>query len=99
MNLHLLDPEMLAAVLAGPEAMLAGYEPRVLLPAIECPVLLLQADPAQGSALPESDVQLAERLVRDCTVVRVSGVGHPLHGPPGMTPRILAAIEPFLSRL
>ena len=42
------DPEMLDAVLAGPDIMLEGYDGERLLPAISCPVLILQADPALG---------------------------------------------------
>jgi pimeloyl-ACP methyl ester carboxylesterase len=98
-SLHQLDPDMLAAVLAGPEAMLVGYDPEVLLPAITCPVQLLQADPRQQNALPDADVELALRLLPRVSHVRLEGIGHPLHGAPGMTPRILAAMEPFLSQL
>jgi pimeloyl-ACP methyl ester carboxylesterase len=90
---------MLSAVLAGPEIMLAGYDPHVLLPRIECPVLLLQADPLHGSALSDAEVQLAMRLLRRPSHVKLDGIGHPLHGPPGMTPRILGVMEPFLSAL
>ncbi len=42
-SLRRLDPDMLSAVLAGPRDMLAGYDGDALLPAIACPVLLLQA--------------------------------------------------------
>jgi pimeloyl-ACP methyl ester carboxylesterase len=99
MSLHQLDPDMLAAVLAGPEDMLVGYDPHVLLPAIECPVLLLQADARRGNAMRDEEVALAKRLLRKPTHVFMEGIGHPLHGPPGMTPRILAVIEPFVSQL
>jgi pimeloyl-ACP methyl ester carboxylesterase len=98
-SLHQLDPDMLAAVLAGPEVMLVDYDPEVLLPLIQCPVLLLQADPRQGNALPDADVELAMRLLARPTLVRLDAIGHPLHGPPGMTPRILAAMAPFLAAL
>jgi pimeloyl-ACP methyl ester carboxylesterase len=47
-NLYRLDPDVLAAVLDGPERMLVGYDPKELLPRITCPVLLLQADGAGG---------------------------------------------------
>jgi pimeloyl-ACP methyl ester carboxylesterase len=95
-SLHLLDPDMLAAVLAGPEAMLQGYVPEALLPRITCPVLLVQADPAQGGILREDEVALALRLLPQATHVRLDGLGHPLHGPPQHTPRVVAAITPFL---
>ncbi len=98
-SLHQLDPDMLGAVLAGPEFMLVDYEPEVLLPLIQCPVLLLQADPGQGGVLRDADVELALRLLAKPTLVRLEGIGHPLHGPTGMTPIIRAAMAPFLSQL
>ncbi len=96
-SLHLLDPDMLAAVNAGPLPMLDGYEPETLLPAISCPVLLLQADPMQGNALSDADVTLALNLLPNATVLRLDGLGHPLHGP--QPRRIADAIMPFLSSL
>jgi hypothetical protein len=87
---------MLAAVLAGPNTMLEGYEPEVLLPAISCPLLLLQADPRQGGMLRDEEVALGLRLLRRASHVRLDGIGHALHGPPEQTPRVLRAITPFL---
>jgi pimeloyl-ACP methyl ester carboxylesterase len=98
-SLHQLDPDMLAAVLEGPRKMLVGYDPHELLPLIECPVLLLQADPAVGNAMPDDEVELAMRLLRKPTHIRLDGIGHPLHGPPGGTARVIAAWTPFLSQL
>jgi pimeloyl-ACP methyl ester carboxylesterase len=93
-SLHQLDPDMLAAVLAGPHVMLAGYDPERLLPAITCPVLLLQADPYHGNALPDAEVALALRLLRRPSHLRLDGLGHPLHAVD--PPRVLQAIMPFL---
>ena len=93
-NLHRLDPGVLAAVLAGPEVMLEGYEPEVLLPAIACPVLILQADAAAGGLLTDREVERALRLLPRPTHLRLEGIGHELHGlHPG---RIAEAIGPFL---
>jgi pimeloyl-ACP methyl ester carboxylesterase len=97
--LHQLDPTMLTTVLAGPEVMLEGYEPEQLLPRITCPVLLLQADPAMGQAMTDDDVDLALRLLPHATHVRMTDMGHPLHGPPGGTVAVLEAIAPFLAGL
>jgi pimeloyl-ACP methyl ester carboxylesterase len=86
---------MLAAVLAGPEAMLDGYDPDTLLPNIGCPTLLLQADPLgplQGGVMRNQDVELGLRLLPNAHHVRLNGVGHPLND----TPAVLAAIAPFL---
>jgi pimeloyl-ACP methyl ester carboxylesterase len=101
-NLELLDPDMLAAVLAGPDVMLGGYDPQVLLPAISCPVLLLQADPLgslQAGVLRDDEVALGLELLRCATHVRLEGIGHPLHGPPEQTQRVVDAITPFLRNL
>jgi pimeloyl-ACP methyl ester carboxylesterase len=95
LNLHLLDPDVLAAVLAGPEVMLDGYDPERLLPAITCPVLILQAS-AERSALTDAEVQMALRLLPNATVARLEGVSHELHGLPSQLPRVLEAITPFL---
>jgi len=105
-SLQQLDPDMLAAVLAGPDSMLGGYDPETLLPAISCPVLLLQAcpversgaraDPLHGNALRDDDVALGLALLRRGTYIRLDGLGHPLHGPPHQTRRVLDTISPFL---
>ncbi|MFL5760700.1 MAG: alpha/beta fold hydrolase [Thermomicrobiales bacterium] len=80
LNLHRLDPGMLAAVLAGPEVMLDGYEPEKLLPAISCPVLILQADPDAGGGMSDAEVEKGMRLLPRPTLVRLEGIGHELHG-------------------
>jgi pimeloyl-ACP methyl ester carboxylesterase len=99
LNLHRLDPDMLAAVLAGPNYLLAGYDPERTLPAIACPVLLLQADPAAGGGLPDEDVRHALRLLRRDSHVRLVGVGHHLYGHPGQIPQVVEAITPFLEQV
>ncbi len=94
-TLHQLDPDMLAAVLAGPDVMLAGFDPYILLPRIHCPVLLLQADPEgplQPGALTDQEVALGLRLLPNATHVRLQGVGHPLN----QADVVMAAISPFL---
>jgi pimeloyl-ACP methyl ester carboxylesterase len=96
MNLHLLDPGMLAAVLEGPDAMLEGYDPHVLLPRIVCPVLLLQADPTRGGLLRNEEIARGLRLLPRGSHVRLTGIGHELHGPPSQVPAVLEAITPFL---
>jgi pimeloyl-ACP methyl ester carboxylesterase len=96
MNLHRLDPDALAAVLARPDSMLEGYEPEELLPRIECPVLLVQADPAAGGALSDAAVQMALRLLRHSVHVKLEGMDHTLHSLPAQTPRVAAAVTPFL---
>ena len=90
--LNLLDPRTLTELLAGPEELLVGYEPNILLPAIECPVLLLQADPELGAVLTDDDVELGLRLIRRASHVRLDGVDHALHGRPDQTQRVIDSI-------
>lgn len=96
-NLHRLDPGTLAAVLEGPDAMLGGYEPEVLLPAITCPVLILRADPNVGSMLSDRDLERAQRLLACATFVHLEGIGHELHGT--HPHQVREAISPFLDRV
>ena len=97
LSLHQLDPAMLRAVLEGPSLMLGDYEPTQMLPAITCPVLLLAADPRHGGILQEDEIQLALALLPEAKVVRVAGIGHPLHG--SHPKETLEAITPFLQRV
>jgi pimeloyl-ACP methyl ester carboxylesterase len=93
-NLHRQDPDMLAAILAGPEVMLEGYDPETLLPAIACPVLILQADPAAGGMLTDAEVAKGLRLLRHPTHLRLERIGHELHG--AHPQRVFEAISPFV---
>lgn len=98
-NLSRLDPDVLGAVLEGPEFMLTGYEPEQLLPAITCPVLLLQADAAAGGVLRDEEVNIGLRLLPDVEHVRLEGIGHELHGPQLQAKRVFEAVAPFLANL
>jgi pimeloyl-ACP methyl ester carboxylesterase len=98
-NLNLLDPGVLAAVLEGPQFMLRGYKPEQLLPAISCPVLLLQADAAFGGMLRDEEVEMGLRLLPAASHVRLQGIGHELQGPPEQASRVFEAISPFLASL
>lgn len=95
-NLSMLDPTVLDAVLSGPDSMLTGYDAEKLLPRITCPVLILQADPALGSGLTDQAMRQALTLLPHGGHVRLDGIGHELHGPAKQTPRVVAAITPFL---
>jgi pimeloyl-ACP methyl ester carboxylesterase len=95
-SLHDLDPDMLTAVQER-TTMFDGYDPEVLLPAIRCPVLLLQADAAHRAALRDEEVELALRLNPNVARVRFEGLGHALHG--AEPQRVFEAISPFLARL
>ena len=60
-NLYYNDPDMLTAVLDG--TMTVGYEMEKVLPAIRCPVLLLQADPDAGGMMTDAEVERALPLL------------------------------------
>lgn len=93
-TLSLLDAETLATIL-DPVAMFAGYDAEAVLRAIECPVLLLQADPAASPMLSDHDAEHARRLLRRSSLTRLDGVGHPLHGT--HPEAVYQAIEAFLT--
>ncbi|HEX9268469.1 MAG TPA: alpha/beta hydrolase [Candidatus Limnocylindria bacterium] len=89
-----VDPAFVDAFGAGDDpdgrALLAAAAP-------PCPVLLLAADPKQGSALGEGEPeQLVSRWSPNATLVRFPGIGHRIHG---LRPEpFLEALEPFLRR-
>jgi pimeloyl-ACP methyl ester carboxylesterase len=98
LTLHQLDQEMLSTVLAGPELMLEGYDPFTLLPAIQAPTLLVQADPngpLGGGVMRDDEVALGLRLIPNAQHVRIDGVGHPLND----LPKVLAVVMPFLNEI
>ncbi len=78
-NLYAQDPEVLTGMLENFERFAAGYDMRTLLPAIRCPVLLLQADPAAGAVMSDAEVQLALALLPQGAHVMLSGIGHAFH--------------------
>jgi pimeloyl-ACP methyl ester carboxylesterase len=84
------DPDMLTALLDDHENTVAGYDMEVLLPAIRCPVLLLQADPDAGGEMTDADVERALSLLSQGQHVQLEGIDHPLFYP---------RVEPALSAI
>ncbi len=78
-NLYQQDPDMLAALIDRFEDAAAGYEMEMVLPAIECPVLLMQADRAVGGLMTDAEVAQASRLLAQPQHVKLEGVSHVLH--------------------
>jgi len=72
-----LDPEVLTPVIEG--RWLDGYDVAGVFARIRCPVLLLQADAAAGGTLTDEDVQLAQRSITACRVIRFPGASHQIH--------------------
>jgi pimeloyl-ACP methyl ester carboxylesterase len=94
-NLYYNDPDMLTAVLDG--TMTAGYEMEKVLPAIRCPVLLLQADPDAGGMMTDAEVERALPLLAHPRHVRLEQTGHMLFIP--SKEPVLRAIVDFLISL
>jgi pimeloyl-ACP methyl ester carboxylesterase len=78
-NLYYNDPDMLMAVMDG--TMTAGYEMEKVLPAIRCPVLLLQADPDAGGMMTDAEVERALPLLAHPRHVRFEQRSHALFHP------------------
>jgi pimeloyl-ACP methyl ester carboxylesterase len=98
-SLHRVDPDTLTSLLAGPQALLEGYDPHVLLPAIACPVLLLQADPDLGGVLTDADVSLGRQLLSNVQVARLAGIDHALHSRSDQLDAVLDVVRPFLAEV
>jgi len=78
-NLQQNDPDMLTALLDRYETTMAGYEMNSVLPSIQCPVLLQQADPAAGGMMTDRDVELALPLLDQSRHIRLQGISHVFH--------------------
>jgi pimeloyl-ACP methyl ester carboxylesterase len=77
-NLYHNDPDMLTAILDDFEATAAGYEMEEVLPAIQCPVLLLQADPEFGGVMTNTEVKQALPLLAKPKHIRLKETSHAL---------------------
>jgi pimeloyl-ACP methyl ester carboxylesterase len=77
MELVHVDPDVLRMWADG--RMLSGYDAERLLGRVQCPTLLIQADPSRGGNMTERDVQRATAKIRDVTHVRLNGLSHSLH--------------------
>jgi len=90
-----LDPDMLTAVIDDFVTTVAGYAMERLLPAIQCPVLLLQAESDQSAMGSKPEIERALTLLARPTYIQLAGVGHPLHST--HPAEVLQAILPFLA--
>jgi pimeloyl-ACP methyl ester carboxylesterase len=93
-NLYYNDPDMLTAVLD--ETTTAGYKMEKVLPAIRCPVLLLQADPDAGGVMTDGEAERALPLLAHPRHVRFEQTGHFLFYPE-KEPVLRAMVEFFES--
>jgi pimeloyl-ACP methyl ester carboxylesterase len=70
------DPDVLGMLLEDYATVAAGYEMDKILPKIECPVLLIQADPDAGGAMTDAEVVRAMSLLRNGWHVTLTGLSH-----------------------
>jgi pimeloyl-ACP methyl ester carboxylesterase len=96
-RLYYNDPDVLTALMDDKENTITGYEMEALMPAIRCPVLLLQADPDAGGLMPDDQVARALSLLAQGRHVRLEGVDHTLFHP--CTESTLLAITGFSESL
>lgn len=96
-NMYQNDPDMLSAIIDRFEATAAGYELETVLPAIECPVLLIQADPSVGGLMTDGEVEQALPLLVQPQHVKLTGVSHVFHNE--RKEPILEALATFFSGL
>jgi pimeloyl-ACP methyl ester carboxylesterase len=78
-NLYQSDPDMLTAILERFDVTATGYEMNAVLPAIRCPVLLLQADPTTGGIMTDVEIEHALPQLAQPSHVRLEGESHALH--------------------
>jgi len=96
-RLYRHDPDVLGMLIEDYENVATGYEMETVLPAVHCPVLLIQADPSAGGVLTDEEVQRALRLLANPSHMRFSGMGHMLIYDPKGPP--MQAVYDFLSQL
>jgi pimeloyl-ACP methyl ester carboxylesterase len=72
------DPDVLGMLLEDYATASAGYEMSKILPTIQCPVLLMQADPNVGNAMSDEEVAHAMMLLKYGHHVKFTGLSHML---------------------
>ncbi len=91
------DPNMIEANNGYVEDTYAEYKIDSLLPQIQCPVLILQANPLFGGLVKDEHIKKALSLLPDARNIKFNNLGHYLH----MQDReaVLKVIVPFISAL
>jgi pimeloyl-ACP methyl ester carboxylesterase len=90
-----LDPRVYEPIVAG--EWLDGFDWEARFGSIQCPALLLQADPDAGGMLLDADADRLASLLPDLTRVRCQGVGHLIHWQ--QTELLLRCVQNFLDTL
>ncbi|HZS86202.1 MAG TPA: alpha/beta hydrolase [Chloroflexota bacterium] len=89
------DPDIHAALTARFADTFAAWAAESILPAVQCPVLLLQADPTQGGLVTDEEVDGALPLLAGVQHRRFTGIDHGLF----REPAVLQVMSEFLTAL
>jgi len=92
-----LDPGVLASDIEQHNEHYREYQTDILLPKVQCPVLLLQGNPDLGAVMRDEDVSKALSLLPKAQHVKIEHVGHWLHLQDKEA--VLKAVIPFLESL
>ncbi len=87
-----LDPATLDPIVNG--HWLAGFDSEAVFTGVQCPCLLIQADPDAGGMLTNDDADLTESWLADPVRINFSGCGHLVHW--SQTEKLLNCIHGFL---
>ena len=90
------DPQVLEMILDDYPRVAGGFEMEHLLPAIRCPVLLMQADPSAGGVMTDAEVTRGMALLSQPSLVRFPGLSHLLHIQD--PEKVLRGMEAFLTQ-
>jgi pimeloyl-ACP methyl ester carboxylesterase len=91
-SLRQVDPDAIQMTLDG--SMLAGFDAEALMRRMQCPTLLLRANPEMGGLMSEADMERAMRWLAKPQLAKLRSVGHALfliHPRP-----VIEAINSFL---
>lgn len=92
-----IDPELFTANIGCLDDTFAGYDIDELLPRIQCPVLVLQANPQRGGLVREEDVDRVLSLLPKAEHVKIDHIGHGLHLEDKEA--VMQAVLPFLEKM
>lgn len=90
--LKIINPNVFEPILSG--QWLEGYDIDSIFPQIQCPTLLLHADPECGGMLSNHDAKLINSNVPDCSTVKFKGSPHLIHW--AQTQNLLNTVHAFL---
>lgn len=94
-SLSLLDPDVLTMTLSGES--FRGWDAADFIKRIQCPTLLIQADPKMAGLTTDNDVAQIKAACPGVQHARIAGIGHALHmldAPP-----VVRALTNFLCTL